>query len=492
VKGTQLKLAREWLVGDRIGSGGFGQVFTASSGTDEAVVKFVPKARGADRELLFVDLKGVRNVVPVIDSGEHDDYWVLVMPRAEMSLRDYLDGVGAPLSLEEALDVITDICDALVDLDGKIIHRDLKPANVLRLDGRWCLADFGISRYVEATTAPDTQKFALSPPYAAPERWRSERATSAADIYAVGVMTFEMLSGVVPFVGPSFEDFRHQHLHADPPHLANVPPPVAALVDECLYKAPEARPGAANVRARLDRAAATVASPGLARLQEANREEVHRRGDASRQQSEARTEAERREALATASKRSLERISTEVRAAIVEAAPAVAQSDSDHGGWTLGLHRAELRLSSLRRHAFGAWGGRAGPAFDVVCFASLSLIIPADAYGYEGRSHSLWYGDVQQAGQFDWFETAFMISPLIPRQSRQAPFSLEPGPESATAVGPGMGEFQLAWPFTRLVVGELDDIIDRWAAWFAEAAEGRLRHPSTMPEIQPDGSWRRS
>jgi len=54
----------------------------------------------------------------------------------------------------------------------------------------WCLADFGIARYAEATTAPDTLKFAMSPAYAAPERWLHETATSATDGYALGVMAF--------------------------------------------------------------------------------------------------------------------------------------------------------------------------------------------------------------------------------------------------------------------------------------------------------------
>src|SRR5437879_5999418 len=114
MKGSQLILSRTWEVGDRVGRGGFGQVYLVKSGEDEAVAKLVPKAPGADRELLFVNLADVRNVVPVIDSGEHEDYWVLVMPRAEMSLREHLDRSGGLLALSDAVEVLKDICDALV------------------------------------------------------------------------------------------------------------------------------------------------------------------------------------------------------------------------------------------------------------------------------------------------------------------------------------------------------------------------------------------
>jgi serine/threonine-protein kinase len=53
-------------------------------------------------------------------------------------------------------------------------------------------------------------------------------------------------------------------------------------------------------------------------------------------------------------------------------------------------------------------------------------------------------------------------------------------------------EFQLAWPFTPVSVGELDGFIERWAGWFGEAAQGQLYQPSTMPERSPHGSWRNS
>ncbi len=71
--------------------------------------------------------------------------------------------------MDDAIGVLSDIAEALVAIADRIVHRDLKPENVLLLKGQWCLADFGIARYAEATTALDTQKYAMTPPYAAPE-----------------------------------------------------------------------------------------------------------------------------------------------------------------------------------------------------------------------------------------------------------------------------------------------------------------------------------
>ncbi|MEU3491752.1 hypothetical protein [Streptomyces massasporeus] len=74
----------------------------------KAAVKLVPQAPGTDPEMLFIDLDGLRNVVPVIDSGEHEDQWVLVMHRAEKSLRTHLQEHGQ-LSLNEAVAVLPDV-----------------------------------------------------------------------------------------------------------------------------------------------------------------------------------------------------------------------------------------------------------------------------------------------------------------------------------------------------------------------------------------------
>ena len=240
---VRLKLdGTTWILGERIGGGGFGQVYAArSSDCEAAAAKLVLKVPGANRELLFVDLGQVRNVVPIIDMGETEDKWVLVMPRAEKSLRQHLDEAAGALSVHDAVPILSDVAAALVDLDGEVVHRDLKPENILLLDGHWCLADFGISRYAEATTAPDTRKHALTPAYAAPERWREARATTATDVYSLGVIAYELLCDSRPFPGPEPHDFRDQHLHTEPAPINTVPTAFAALIEECLYKSPEAR-----------------------------------------------------------------------------------------------------------------------------------------------------------------------------------------------------------------------------------------------------------
>lgn len=487
----RLRLRREWVLGDRIGSGGFGQVYEARSpDMTAAVAKLIPKSSGAQRELLFVDLGKARNVVPVIDSGDTDASWVLIMPRAERSLRQHLERMDGALPVTEAVEALLDVAAALADLDGKVVHRDLKPENVLLLNGSWCLADFGISRYAEATTAPDTQKYSLSPPYAAPERWRGERATIATDVYSFGVIAYELVSGSLPFKGPKLEDFREQHLHADPPNLRNIPSGLAALIDECLYKAPGARPSPSNLVTRLSKVQPSPL-PGLARLQEANRVQAARRGEATRRESESRSDAEKREALLEAATRSLERISNVVREQITMAAPSARVQLGRNGGWSIILNNAQLQFAECAVNSPKPWGAWEAPAFDVVAHAAVGVRIPANSVGYEGRSHSLWFCDAQEEGRYCWFEAAFMVSPLIPKRGRQDPFALLPGEESAKALWRGMAEFQVAWPFTAINVNDLNEFVSRWAGWFAEAAEGRLQLPSPMPERPCEGSWRR-
>jgi serine/threonine-protein kinase len=287
------------------------------------------------------------------------------------------------------------------------------------------------------------------------------------------------------------EDYRDQHLHSDPPELSGVPSLLIALVEECLYKAAGARPTPANVARRLEGVGSMPKSEGLARLQEANSQEVLRRAESSRQESESRSVAEMRQELADSAGRTFMRIGDALRGAILSSAPSTAPEPTRSRGWALRLNRASLALSAQVQTSANPWHWEA-PSLDVVCHADLTLTIPEDHYQYAGRSHSLWFCDAQAADEYAWYETAFMLSPLIPRRARRDPFALEPGEEAAKALLMGMAEYQVAWPFTRLSVGEVDEFIDRWAGWFADAADGALTHPSTMPERQPQGSWRTS
>ena len=87
----RIQLNGEWRIHSQLAKGGFGRVYNATGANGEsAVAKFIPKDPGADRELLFQELTGLPNIVPILDTGEWGSFWVLVMPKAEKSLRTYL------------------------------------------------------------------------------------------------------------------------------------------------------------------------------------------------------------------------------------------------------------------------------------------------------------------------------------------------------------------------------------------------------------------
>jgi serine/threonine-protein kinase len=485
-----INLNQEWYIGEQLGVGGFGRVHLAQSQSGEtAVIKFVPKAPGADREILFEDLDGVPNVVPVLDRGEWKDFWVLVMPKADKSLRDYLGENIEHLSIDDTVKVLSDVTQALVAIEGRVVHRDIKPDNILLLDGRWCLADFGISRYAEATTAPDTRKFAMTAPYAAPEQWRGERANSATDVYSMGVVGYELLAGQLPFLGPDVHDFRQQHLEDTQESISGVPVKLQSLIDECLYKSPEARPRPQNLLARLNKSV-WADSEGASRLQQANALAVQKRAEAARQESLAKSDAERRLELCNAADLSLKHVVAILNDQILSNAPA-SEPTGPSRQWLWSLNDAKLSVAPSRMAEPPSRDEAYGPPFEIMAYSSITLQIAPDGHGFEGRSHSLWYCDAWEAGVFRWYETAFMIMPLIPKRGRIDPFALSPGRDAYVALSPVMADYQVAWPFAAIDQGDESDFIERWLGWFAEAAQGLLRHPSQMPERDPIGTWRR-
>ncbi|WP_254902512.1 protein kinase domain-containing protein [Mycobacterium simiae] len=471
---------------------GFGTLYiVAGDAGEEAVAKLVPKDPGAERELLMGDSLAAakyRNIVPVLDQGEHEHDWVIVMPRAEQSLAAYLRDRG-PLSMDDLVPVLRDVATALAEIDGTIVHRDLKPPNILLLNGAWCLADFGISRYAEKTTSNDTRKFSLTPPYAAPEQWRAQRATSATDVYAFGVIAHELATGELPFPGPDAESFRQQHLNNPAPSLSIGTTRLRDLLDECLFKAPAARPRPAAILQRLEKIAEEPKVAGFEQLAAVNREELARRAAAHAKASTEQEERERRKELHDAAVQSLTRLSNDLLEAVTtNATTAEVELNAGRGkmffvatlnGARIGLARPELSSSTWTT------------PFTVVSEAIITVNLAGDGVrGWRGRSHSLWFCDAKEEDQFAWHELAFMSSPFG-GQPAVVPFPLSAA-EGRVAFEPVIGSTQLAWPLEKIDRGDLTALLGRWLGWFAEAAKGRLQQPGMLPERPAEGSWRKA
>jgi hypothetical protein len=189
------------------------------------------------------------------------------------------------------------------------------------------------------------------------------------------VIGYELLAGNRPFQGPEPHDFREQHLHQNPNPLSGVPLPIAALIDECLYKAAEARPTPSNLLARLERAAETTPSAGLAQLQQANLAEVSRIKEEARALSEALSEEERRAELAQSASRALARMMDYLKDAIIANAPAAGfvpavelqntlRRIPHPQGWTISLNEARLVFNAPVQEEQQPWGQRSEPAID--------------------------------------------------------------------------------------------------------------------------------
>ena len=475
-------LSRTWLLGSQLNSGGFGRIFEAKADDGlPAVVKLVPKRPEAKRELLFEPLSGSPNIIPILDVGEWKDDYVIVMPRADKSLRDHLSSSGGKLGFEESVAVLTDVANGLAVLNPGVVHRDLKPENILLYEGYWCLADFGIARYAEATTAPDTNKFSMTPPYAAPEQWRMERATYATDVYAFGIIAFEIVQGERPFPGPEIADFREQHLTQTPPSVGDCQSWFASLVSECLSKTQTSRPTPTDILARLH-PPQEPPSPAIERLRELNKSIVEKKAALEAEMYAQQSREESRSELFKAAEQVFGGVLEEFKRRVLEAAPATNISTAQ--GLTLQLGDGALVIDSVQTAPADCLAAYDyAPPFDVIAYSTIAARKPRDRYGYEGRSHSLWYCDAQEEGIYRWYELAFMVNPFIAERYTFDPFALPPTDnDAAEALTPVMTIRQVAWQPIVFDQGDKEQFIERWLAWFADAAGGSLSHPSQMPE----------
>ena len=247
-------LAERYRMLRELGRGGMATVYLARDlrhGRDVAVKVVWAEpgtAPGADRflrEIAIVAGLHHPHIVPLFDSGEVDGVRWYVMPyETGLSLRERL-ARGGPLPPDDVVAILRNVCDALAYAHERgVVHRDIKPDNVL-LQGRHAMvADFGVARARTGDPARDSGPGLLfgTPAYLAPERIAGEPADHRADIYSVGVLAYELLTGTPPFTGAEPRAILSAHLNQDPAPVSarrqGTPPALAALVMKCLAKRP--------------------------------------------------------------------------------------------------------------------------------------------------------------------------------------------------------------------------------------------------------------
>jgi serine/threonine-protein kinase len=184
------------------------------------------------------------------------------------TLRERLQRDGR-MSEAEALRIGAEVADALAYAhERQVVHRDIKPHNILLTDdGHVKVADFGIALTLDETSLTRTGTVMGSARYVSPEQVRGEAAGPASDLYALGIVLYEMLAGRTPFSGEAPLAIAYKHLHERPRSIrearAEVSPATAALVDRLLAKAPHKRfSRASGLAAELHRLAGERAEAG--------------------------------------------------------------------------------------------------------------------------------------------------------------------------------------------------------------------------------------
>jgi serine/threonine-protein kinase len=257
-------IAERYRLGASLGRGGMGEVFRATdeslgrevavklmlgSGEDtSAAERFRREARAAAR-------LSDPHIVAVYDFGQYDDTYYLVMELVEgRSVGAELAESGS-LPWDRAVTIVEQAAAGLAVAHAQdVVHRDIKPSNLMiAADGTVKVADFGIAQMAgaEANELTVTGEILGSPPYLAPERARGLQAGPEADVYALGCVLYQLVTGRPPFVGDHPAAVLYQHVDATPvppselnPELAG---PYEALLLRMLAKAPWERPTAAQL-----------------------------------------------------------------------------------------------------------------------------------------------------------------------------------------------------------------------------------------------------
>jgi serine/threonine protein kinase/beta-lactam-binding protein with PASTA domain len=247
-----------YRVESRIARGGMATVYTALdtrlerivavkvmhpvfADDDEFVARFIREAKSAAR-------LSHPNVVAVFDQGEDAGHVFLAMEYIQgRTLRDLIRERGQ-LSSQEALSIMAPVLSALAAAHAAgLIHRDIKPENVLLADdGRVKVADFGLARAM-AGRQTTTSTLIGTVAYLAPEQITRGVADARTDVYAAGIVLFEMVTGQPPYDGDTPISVAYRHAHEDVPVpsslVPGIPPAVDALIERATARNPDQRPG---------------------------------------------------------------------------------------------------------------------------------------------------------------------------------------------------------------------------------------------------------
>ena len=249
------KLDGRYLIESLIGVGGMANVYKGRDiRTNNAIAVKVLKEEFLDNEELVRRFKNESkaisildhpNIVKVYDVSVTDQLQYIVMEYIDgITLKEYLKQRGGALTWKEVIHFATQVLSALEHAHSKgIVHRDVKPQNImLQADGSIKMMDFGIARFSRAQSQTVSDKAIGSVHYISPEQAKGDHTDARTDIYSVGVMLYEMLSGHLPFDGSGTVSIAIMQISEKPKPLAQVAPNVPEGLRQITEKAMEKDP----------------------------------------------------------------------------------------------------------------------------------------------------------------------------------------------------------------------------------------------------------
>ncbi len=254
---TRYEIERE------VGRGGSARVYVAADTTlgGRVAIKFLDPAlastvamRRFEREIRVLTNLRHPGILPVLDAGTEGSSLYYVMPYLEGATLEQRLAATGPLAYLEVLSIVHALAAAMDYAHAQnVVHRDIKPANILFSGSQPVIADFGIARAIVAAASElDVSSSGLAigtPLYMSPEQsLEPSKVDGRADIYSLGCVTFEMLTGRPPFTGATPLAIITRHVAADPPRVgrADVPPHADRALAAALAKSPDARPPTAE------------------------------------------------------------------------------------------------------------------------------------------------------------------------------------------------------------------------------------------------------